>query len=506
MGYPTSLDNIPDVDPGDVITADIENSQTDAINAIESTLGTDPQGPYVTVADAIDSKLDESGGTMSGDIDMDGNTIANLAAPVDADDAISAATVQNSAVVYAADTGTTNTFAVALAPAATAYAAGMTVTFKALHANTGASTINVNSLGAKSLKKVNGSALESGDIQVGQVATVVYDGTNFQLVNTLPISPTYVGQTSITTLGTIATGTWQGTTVDVAHGGTGAVTSSGARTSLGAAASGSNSDITGLSALASDVSLNSHKLTNVTDPTSAQDAATKTYVDSLPNLPSAGQKSALAGSSGTPGSSNLYVTQQDRAVNASSLLFIDDFFGARDARWTFGGTGGTYTQNNEANGTGTMATGATNNNSGQLSFNGKNCFKASMSPRVKVRAKISTTTKIKFFAGLWVDSNNAIAFQYNVTTPAANFSCTCVSGGTASSVDSGVAADTNYHDFEFDTTSTSSVAFYIDGSLVATISTNIPTGVLEPIVLIQAKEAADKQLTIDLFHLDADRI
>lgn len=37
----------------------------------------------------------------------------------------------------------------------------------------------------------------------------------------IDISASYVGQTSITTLGTIATGTWTGTTIALAHGGTG---------------------------------------------------------------------------------------------------------------------------------------------------------------------------------------------------------------------------------------------------------------------------------------------
>ena len=43
----------------------------------------------------------------------------------------------------------------------------------------------------------------------------------------IDIASTYVGQTSITTLGTIATGTWNGSTVDVAHGGTGATSLTG---------------------------------------------------------------------------------------------------------------------------------------------------------------------------------------------------------------------------------------------------------------------------------------
>ena len=52
--------------------------------------------------------------------------------------------------------------------------------------------------------------------------------------DSVDIAATYVGQTSITTLGTIATGTWNGTTIAVANGGTGATDAAGARTNLGA--------------------------------------------------------------------------------------------------------------------------------------------------------------------------------------------------------------------------------------------------------------------------------
>jgi len=54
--------------------------------------------------------------------------------------------------------------------------------------------------------------------------------------DSVDIAATYVGQTSITTLGTIGTGTWNGTTIAVANGGTGQTTAKAAReTGLSAA-------------------------------------------------------------------------------------------------------------------------------------------------------------------------------------------------------------------------------------------------------------------------------
>jgi hypothetical protein len=52
---------------------------------------------------------------------------------------------------------------------------------------------------------------------------------------------TYVGDDSITTLGTITAGTWNGSTIAVANGGTGATTASDARANLAATTSGTTS-------------------------------------------------------------------------------------------------------------------------------------------------------------------------------------------------------------------------------------------------------------------------
>lgn len=89
---------------------------------------------------------------------------------------------------------------------------------------------------------------------VGNTFSVKANGTTLDVSSSgVKISDTYAGQTSITTLGTIATGVWNGTAVAVAHGGTGATDAATARTNLGAAASGANSDITSLSGLTGSI-------------------------------------------------------------------------------------------------------------------------------------------------------------------------------------------------------------------------------------------------------------
>lgn len=80
-------------------------------------------------------------------------------------------------------TGSGNTYALAASGTYSAYARGDTFTFEANHTNTGAATLNVDSLGAVAVKLMDGSALASGEIRSGGVYTVVHDGTDFLLVN-----------------------------------------------------------------------------------------------------------------------------------------------------------------------------------------------------------------------------------------------------------------------------------------------------------------------------------
>lgn len=89
----------------------------------------------------------------------------------------------------------------------------------------------------------------------GNTFAVVANGTTLNVSSSgVKISDTYPGQTSITTLGTIATGVWNGTDIAVADGGTGASDAANARANLSAAKSGANSDITSLSGITGGVS------------------------------------------------------------------------------------------------------------------------------------------------------------------------------------------------------------------------------------------------------------
>lgn len=91
---------------------------------------------------------------------------------------------------YAADSVGTDSYAITISPAITAYAAGQRFTFKAGTANTGACTLNVSGLGAKSIVKNYNVALSTGDIKANQIVEVEYDGTNMQLLSNKMVDAT----------------------------------------------------------------------------------------------------------------------------------------------------------------------------------------------------------------------------------------------------------------------------------------------------------------------------
>lgn len=85
---------------------------------------------------------------------------------------------------YVVGGGSVNVMTATLSPAATVYVAGMIVNVLPNLANTTTTpTLNVSGLGAKSITKFGTSPLVAGDYSTTAIATFIYDGTRFQLMN-----------------------------------------------------------------------------------------------------------------------------------------------------------------------------------------------------------------------------------------------------------------------------------------------------------------------------------
>ena len=83
-------------------------------------------------------------------------------------------------VFYASSTNSSNAYSVSI-PAITRYVEGIAIAVKINAQNTGASTININGMGAKSIVKSNGLVLSSGNLKANSVYTLRYNGVNFFL-------------------------------------------------------------------------------------------------------------------------------------------------------------------------------------------------------------------------------------------------------------------------------------------------------------------------------------
>jgi hypothetical protein len=142
--------------------------------------------------------------TPTANIPMGSNRITGLGSAVDATDAATFAQVQSTAAKLIGSVSGADTITGALTPAITAYAAGQMFYFVAAGTNTGAVTLNINSLGAKAVTRDGSTALVAGDIASGEMVVVVYDGTRFQMISpntfngTLPVANGGTGQTSYT--------------------------------------------------------------------------------------------------------------------------------------------------------------------------------------------------------------------------------------------------------------------------------------------------------------------
>jgi hypothetical protein len=89
--------------------------------------------------------------------------------------------LQGNTANYLSSVAGTNTVTASATPTVTAYTAGQQFVFIPANTNTGATTLNINSAGAKNVY-YSGAACVGGELKANVPAIVEYDGTQFQIV------------------------------------------------------------------------------------------------------------------------------------------------------------------------------------------------------------------------------------------------------------------------------------------------------------------------------------
>ena len=159
-----------------------------------------PAGNPVTTGTTISSSwanntLNDIASGLTTSLAYDGQTapVANLPMATYAHTGVGNATVrtmyaaagqvQDGTFQYLTSVAGTNTITATAPISMTALAAGQVFRFVAAATNTGGVTININSIGAKAITKNGTTALGAGDILINAIVEVIYDGTQFQLLN-----------------------------------------------------------------------------------------------------------------------------------------------------------------------------------------------------------------------------------------------------------------------------------------------------------------------------------
>jgi hypothetical protein len=130
----------------------------------------------VDIGDAISASLASDGQTNpTANIKLNGFRLINLGAATALTDAPRVTELIDQDHIYYVDSGSANTYAITPSPAIAAYEEGQRFVFRAANANSGASTLNVNALGAIAIQTVDAGALASGAIVAGGIYEVTYD-------------------------------------------------------------------------------------------------------------------------------------------------------------------------------------------------------------------------------------------------------------------------------------------------------------------------------------------
>jgi hypothetical protein len=186
--------------------------------------------------------------------------------------------IREDRVTAVIDEGSTNSLVVSLDTGPAAYNFGLELTVKVANTNSGGTSVNVNGLGTKSVRRSDGSLLVAGDLVAGQVVKLIYDGTVFRMLG----SSESAIAAAVTTVAGLAAAAATSASASASSAGDAAASAAAAAAS---ASSASASAIAAATAVSGYVPKTGATMTGdlilAGAPTSNLMAATKKYVDDI---------------------------------------------------------------------------------------------------------------------------------------------------------------------------------------------------------------------------------
>lgn len=128
--------------------------------------------------------------TLTANIPMGGFKLTGLAAGSSANDSVRMAQLQGNSASYLTGTAGTNTITANGSPTVTGLTTGQRFSFIPANTNTGATTLQIDSTSALNVYW-NNAAMVGGELRQNVPVTVLYDGTQYQLIASGAMANTY---------------------------------------------------------------------------------------------------------------------------------------------------------------------------------------------------------------------------------------------------------------------------------------------------------------------------
>lgn len=185
------------------------------------------------------------------------------------------------------------------------------------------------------------------------------------------------------------------------------------------------------------------------------------------------------------------------SFNLSLCYFYDDFSGSLydDRFWAVTGTGSVAT----IDGVGGIIQVRSNSNSSYfLGHNSFCAFSAAKNAVFETRFRVTNTASVYAEIGL-----SGTHYACILSNSGAWNTYTSSAGGNTSNA-SGISLDTSWHNIVISTNDTT-VTFRLDGTIIGTHTTNLPTSDLQPYVYISNTAGATRDIELDYITVYGDR-